>query len=120
VGATRGQRGAAPRRGRRRRPARQQPRVTRAAAADDRARARSQAADGTYRYSGGEYFNESVPADARYADFMYKVGGQGGEGRVFFLGFMPSAHVRQAVGPGGLGRATARERGLAFGQTGGR
>ncbi|KIY95178.1 hypothetical protein MNEG_12783 [Monoraphidium neglectum] len=32
------------------------------------------AADGSYRYTGGEYYNESVPADARYADFMYKLG----------------------------------------------
>ncbi|KAI8469014.1 MAG: hypothetical protein J3K34DRAFT_514681 [Monoraphidium minutum] len=32
------------------------------------------AADGSYRYAGGEYYNESVSADARYADFMYKLG----------------------------------------------
>ena len=28
---------------------------------------------GGYRYAGGEFYNESVPAAARYADFLYKL-----------------------------------------------
>lgn len=33
----------------------------------------AQTPSGGFKYSGGEYFNESVPADARYADFLYKL-----------------------------------------------
>lgn len=29
--------------------------------------------DGTYRYTGGDYYNEGIPADSHYADFMYKL-----------------------------------------------
>jgi hypothetical protein len=32
-----------------------------------------QSPNGAYRYTGGEYYNESVPADSRYADFLYKL-----------------------------------------------
>jgi hypothetical protein len=36
-------------------------------------RQRPQSPAGAYRYAGGEFYNESVPADARYADFLYKL-----------------------------------------------
>ena len=32
-----------------------------------------QTASNTYKFVGGEYFNESIPYGIRYADFMFKL-----------------------------------------------